>query len=98
MPGLWEMHGHFGQESGPFMIAQGVTNLRDMGNGPSLLTISKAINEDSILGPNITYISGFIDQAGEYAGPTGAIIHNLQEGLKAIDDYKNKGYDQINTN
>jgi imidazolonepropionase-like amidohydrolase len=95
MPGLWEMHGHFGQESGPFMIAQGVTNLRDMGNGPSLLTLRKKINEDSILGPNITFISGFIDQAGPYAGPTGAIIHNLNEGLKAIDDYKSKGYDQI---
>ncbi|HLK27264.1 MAG TPA: amidohydrolase family protein [Puia sp.] len=95
MPGLWEMHGHFGQESGPFMIAQGVTNLRDMGNGPILLTLRDKINKDSILGPNITYISGFIDQAGPYAGPTGAIIHNLDEGLKAIDDYKNKGYDQI---
>ena len=95
MPGLWEMHGHFDQSSGPFMIAQGVTNLRDMGNGPSLLAVREQINKDSILGPNITYISGFIDQAGPYAGPTGAIIHNLDEGLKAIDEYKIKGYDQI---
>jgi len=95
MPGLWEMHGHFGQESGPFMIAQGVTNLRDMGNGPELLVLRDKINKDSILGPNITYISGFIDQAGPYAGPTGAIIHSLDEGLKAVDDYKSKGYDQI---
>ncbi|MBS1936011.1 MAG: hypothetical protein JST96_18570, partial [Bacteroidetes bacterium] len=39
MPGLWEMHGHFFQEAGPFMLAQGVTNLRDMGNGPGLLTL-----------------------------------------------------------
>lgn len=95
MPGLWEMHGHFSQDSGPFMVAQGVTNLRDMGNGPELLVLRDKINKDSILGPNITYISGFIDQAGPYAGPTGAIIHNLDEGLKAIDDYKSKGYDQI---
>ncbi|MES1221168.1 MAG: amidohydrolase family protein [Bacteroidota bacterium] len=95
MPGLWEMHGHFDQSSGPFMIAQGVTNLRDMGNGPSLLTVREQIKKDSILGPDISYISGFIDQAGPYAGPTGAIIHNLNEGLKAIDEYKKKGYDQI---
>jgi imidazolonepropionase-like amidohydrolase len=95
MPGLWEMHGHFDQGSGPFMLAQGVTNLRDMGNGASLLDVRKQINKDSILGPDISYISGFIDQAGPYAGPTGAIIHNLDEGLKAIDDYKKKGYDQI---
>ena len=95
MPGLWEMHGHFFQESGPFMLAQGVTNLRDMGNGASLLTLRQKVKEDSVLGPDITVISGFIDQAGEYAGPTGAIIHTLDEGLKAIDEYKSKGYDQI---
>lgn len=95
MPGLWEMHGHFDQGSGPFMLAQGVTNLRDMGNGASLLEVREQIEKDSILGPDISYISGFIDQAGPYAGPTGAIIHNLDEGLKAIEDYKKKGYDQI---
>lgn len=95
MPGLWEMHGHFDPSTGPFMLAQGVTNLRDMGNNSSLVTFRDKINKDSILGPNITYISGFIDQAGPLAGPTGVLINNLEEGIKAIEDYKSKGYDQI---
>ncbi|MBN8853544.1 MAG: hypothetical protein BGO55_18960 [Sphingobacteriales bacterium 50-39] len=95
MPGLWEMHGHFSKEQGPFMLAQGVTNLRDMGNSFELLHIRDMIRKDSLLGPDITYISGFIDRAGELAAPTGVLINNVEEGLKAIAEYKQKGYDQI---
>ncbi|MBN9381785.1 MAG: amidohydrolase family protein [Chitinophagaceae bacterium] len=95
MPGLWEMHGHFSKEQGPFMLAQGVTNLRDMGNSFELLHTRQLIREDSLLGPDVTVISGFIDKAGEFAAPTGVLIKSLDEGLKAIEDYKEKGYDQI---
>jgi hypothetical protein len=95
MPGLWEMHGHFSKDQGPFMLAQGVTNLRDMGNSFELLHVRDMIRTDSLLGPDITYISGFIDKAGELAAPTGMLINSLDEGLKAIDVYKQKGYDQI---
>ena len=95
MPGLWEMHGHFSKEQGPFMLAQGVTNLRDMGNSFELLHTRRLIREDSLLGPDVTIISGFIDKAGEFAAPTGTLIKSLEEGLKAIEEYKAKGYDQI---
>jgi imidazolonepropionase-like amidohydrolase len=95
MPGLWEMHGHFFMGDGPLMIAQGVTNLRDMGNSDELWNVKKKVDKDSILGPEINVISGFIDKAGEMAGPTGAIINTLEEGLKAIETYKQKGCTQI---
>lgn len=95
MPGLWEMHGHFGKSDGPFMLAQGVTNLRDMGNGPELLQIRESIRKDSILGPDITVISGFIDKAGPFAAPTGDLINSLEEGLRSVDKFHEKGYDQI---
>jgi hypothetical protein len=95
MPGLWEMHGHFSKEQGPFMLAQGVTNLRDMGNSIALLHTRQLIRQDSLLGPDISVVSGFIDKAGEFAAPTGALINSLEEGLRAIEDYKQKGYDQI---
>jgi imidazolonepropionase-like amidohydrolase len=95
MPGLWDVHCHFSKDQGPLMLAQGVTNIRDMGNGPELLNVRDEINKDSLLGPNVTVISGFIDKAGEMAGPTGALINTHKEGLKAEQDYKNKGYDQI---
>jgi hypothetical protein len=95
MPGLWEMHGHFSKDQGPFMLAQGVTNLRDMGNNFELLHVRDMIREDSLSGPDITYVSGFIDKAGDLAAPTGMLINSLDEGLKDIDIYKQKGYDQI---
>ena len=95
MPGLWDMHTHFYMDEGPFMLAQGVTNIRDMGNDFELLHIRQLIDDDSILGPTLTYLSGFIDKAGPMAGPTGVLVNNLQEALQAVDTYKSKGYDQI---
>jgi hypothetical protein len=95
MPGLWEMHGHFSMNDGPLMMAQGVTNLRDMGNGDELWNVKRRVDTDSILGPEINIISGFIDKAGEFAAPTGALINSLEEGLKYIDDYHKKGCQQI---
>jgi imidazolonepropionase-like amidohydrolase len=95
MPGLWEMHGHFFMDNGPMMMAQGVTNLRDMGNNDELWNVKKRIDKDSILGPQINIVSGFIDKAGEFAAPTGAIINTLDEGIKAIEAYKQKGCTQI---
>ena len=95
MPGLWEMHGHFFMGDGPLMMAQGVTNLRDMGNSDELWNVKKRIDKDSILGPGISVVSGFIDKAGEMAAPTGAIINSLEEGMQAIEQYKQKGCTQI---
>jgi len=95
MPGLWEMHGHFSMGDGPIMMAQGVTNLRDMGNGDELWNVKRRIEADSILGPEVNIVSGFIDKAGEFAAPTGSLINSLEEGLKYIDDYHKKGCQQI---
>lgn len=95
MPGLWEMHGHFFMSDGPLMMAQGVTNLRDMGNGEEVWNLKKRIEADTILGPEINIVSGFIDKAGEFAAPTGALINSLEEGIKYIEDYHKKGCQQI---
>jgi len=95
MPGLWEMHGHFFMGNGPLLMAQGVTNLRDMGNGEELWNVKRRIETDSILGPEINIVSGFIDKAGEFAAPTGALINSLEEGIKYIEDYHKKGCQQI---
>jgi len=32
MPGLWDMHGHYGKTDGVWYLAGGVTHVRDMGN------------------------------------------------------------------
>lgn len=95
-PGLWDMHTHMSDNSeGIFHIANGVTNVRDMGNGEELLDRIKQIKSGEIIGPEEVVISGFIDGAGPFAAPTGALINNLDEGLEAVRKYAAKGYKQI---
>jgi imidazolonepropionase-like amidohydrolase len=96
MPGLWDMHVHYGDISAGLMnLACGVTNVRDMGSGETLLDKKKSIDNGSTLGPRIQVICGFIDRAGPYAGPIGAKINNLEEGIEAIKKYAGIGYQQI---
>jgi len=95
MPGLWDMHGHYQKEDGVFYLAGGVTHIRDMGNEKILLNYKKQIAENKLLGPDISYLSGFIDREDPFQGPTGTIIKTLDEGIKAIDEYHRLGYQQI---
>jgi hypothetical protein len=67
------MHAHFGKEEGAMYLAGGVTHIRDMGNAKILLTYKNQIAENKLTGPDISYISGFIDKKDPYQGPTGAI-------------------------
>jgi len=95
MPGLWDMHDHFQETEGLNYLAGGVTHVRDMGNGSRLPAVREEIRHNELLGPDISYMSGFIDQAGPYQGPTGTMIHNVEEGLQAVDKYAGRGYQQI---
>lgn len=96
LPGLWDMHTHTTSDlDGILHVAAGVTHVRDMGNGPELLDRAKAFREGSVIGPRVEIMSGFIDGAGPLAAPTGVLINNLDEGLKAVRDYAAKGYQQI---
>jgi hypothetical protein len=96
MPGLWDMHVHYGDPTdGILDLACGVTNVRDMANSESLTNKKKEIDNGTVLGPHIQAMCGFIDGAGPYAGPTGAIINTLEEGIAAVKRYKSLGYDQI---
>ncbi len=95
MPGLWDMHAHYNKEEGVMYMAGGVTHVRDMGNEKILLTYKKEIAGNKMLGPDLSYLSGFIDKEDPFQGPTGTIISSLDEGIKAIDDYHALGYQQI---
>jgi hypothetical protein len=95
MPGLWEMHGHFSKEEGISYLAGGVTHLRDMGNETLLLTYRRQIEQNKLLAPDLSYLSGFIDKVDPMQGPTGKFILSVEEGKKAIDEYYEMGYPQI---
>ncbi len=95
MPGLFDMHTHLDRSSGILNLAAGVTSVRDLANSFDLPDIRDEFNENTVLGPRILVMSGFVDQAGPYAGPIGKIVSSLEEGLEAIDFYKERGYHQI---
>ncbi len=95
LPGLFDMHTHISDTDGLMHLAAGVTSVRDLGNSADLPELKQNFDKNKLLGPRIVVMSGFIDKAGPYAAPTGAIINNLEEGFTAIDEYNKNGYKQI---
>ncbi|MCX2745596.1 amidohydrolase family protein [Mangrovivirga sp. M17] len=95
MPGLFDMHTHLDRSEGILNLAAGVTSVRDLANSFELPEVKNDFNQNTVLGPRILIMSGFIDQAGPYAGPSGKIVSSLEEGLEAIDYYKENNYHQI---
>ncbi len=95
LPGLWDNHAHFSKSQGLYHLAGGVTNIKDMANALDLPEIKKKIDGDILLGPEISVMSGFIDFAGPYAGPTGKIVSTLDEGKQAVNYYADNGYQQV---
>lgn len=95
LPGLWDNHAHYSKQDGLYHLAGGVTNIRDMGNSLDLPDTRKKVNDDQLLGPEISVMSGFIDFAGPYAGPTGKIVSTLDEALEGVKYYADHGYDQV---
>lgn len=95
MPGLWDNHAHYNIAQGLYHLAGGVTNIKDMANELNLPEMRKKVDTDILLGPDISVMSGFIDFAGPYAGPTGKIVKTLDEGMAAVNYYADNGYQQI---
>lgn len=95
LPGLWDNHAHYDASTGLYHLAGGVTNIKDMANSLDLPEVKAKVDADLLLGPDISVMSGFIDFAGPYAGPTGKIVSTLEEGLDAVNFYADKGYQQI---
>ncbi|MFA6085618.1 amidohydrolase family protein [Mucilaginibacter sp.] len=95
MPGLWDMHAHFEQtEWGPAYLAAGVTTVRDCGNELGFIdAIQKAIDSGKGIGPKIL-MAGIIDGKGPMS--LGIIqADTKEEAIKAVDNYKARGFDQI---
>lgn len=95
MPGLWDMHCHYGKDDGLWYLAGGVTHIRDMATPEITQTYKQQIAANELLGPDISYISGFIDGRDSLQGPNGKIVSTLNEGIQAIDYYHKREFDQI---
>jgi imidazolonepropionase-like amidohydrolase len=93
IPGLWDMHGHFGLSDGILNIASGITSVRDVGSvHEKIMELTGKFASGAVVGPH-TYRAGFIDRASPYA--TGDTVETLQEALERVDWYADHGYIQI---
>ena len=93
IPGLWDMHGHFGLEDGVLNIAGGIVNVRDIGSvHDKIMLATEKFDSGEVIGPN-TYRSGFMDKAGPYA--SGWAAETLEQALERVDFFAEHGYGQI---
>jgi len=93
MPGLWDMHGHFGVDDGVLNIAGGITNVRIIGGThDKIIDMTDKIDAGVVIGPN-TYRAGFMDKAGPYA--SGWPAESLEDALDRIDFFADNGYLQV---
>ena len=93
IPGMWDMHGHFGLSDGVLNIAGGITSVRDIGGvHEQTMEMTRKFDEGIVIGPN-TYRAGFMDRSGPYA--SGWNADNLEEMLERVDFYAENGYMQI---
>lgn len=93
--GLHDMHSHNSMSSGPLNLAGGVTTVRDMGNNnTALLELVKQTDAGEIPGPHIIY-SGFLEGRSPYSARDGFILESLEDGLRDVHWYADRGYIQI---
>ncbi|MCM8557424.1 amidohydrolase family protein [Sphingomicrobium sediminis] len=92
MPGMFEMHGHVGQESALTNILAGVTSIRDVGNRNDVLaTLIDRIEKGEIAGPRITR-SGFIEGQSDFSANGGIVVGTLEEAMDAVRFYAARGF------
>jgi len=95
MPGLWDNHQHFHDDSGALDLANGVTSARDMANDTdAFLERVARFDAGTELGPRV-WKSGIIDGTGPYAGPTRMRIDTAAQAVTDVDWYADHGYGQI---
>lgn len=93
--GMYEMHGHIGQDNALLNIAAGVTSVRDMGNTNEVLDeMIEKIETGRLVGPRITR-SGFIEGASPFNSSSGILVSSEAEAVAAVQQYANGDFYQI---
>lgn len=95
LPGLFDMHAHFGPWDGGLHLGAGITTIRDMGNdNATLQQIMAQEKAGALLAPRIVP-AGFIEGESKQSARNGFVIKDLAEAKKAIDWYHAHDYPQI---
>lgn len=96
LPGLFDMHVHYSSHlDGLMHLSNGVTNVRDLGGPFTVMDFKNKIEKGEVAGPTINVLSGLIDGAGEFQGPTPALANSKEEAVAWVDTFARKGYQQI---
>jgi len=99
IPGLWDMHAHvvgWGKQIGPALyVANGVTGIRDMGEGDAetIFAWRKEIMAGSLIGPRIVAAGLMVDGPTPY--PMRITVKNPAEARDAVNSLKKRGADFI---
>ena len=93
--GLFEMHGHLGQNSALLNVAAGITTVRDMGNNDDVLAeLNNKIVSGRLVGPRIIR-SGFIEGKSPFSSNSGKLVSTEEEAVQAVKSYGNGDFHQI---
>lgn len=92
VPGMFEMHGHLGQEDALLNVLAGITSLRDMGNDNAVLDqLIHRIEAGEVAGPRVVR-SGFIEGKSQFSARNGILASSEAEALDAVRWYAARGY------
>jgi imidazolonepropionase-like amidohydrolase len=95
IPGMFDMHAHFGPGDGVLNIASGVTTARDVGNDPDALDDYKArFDQGTAIGPHIVRF-GFIEGRNEKAASSKVTAETVDEAKAAVKFYVDRGYEGV---
>jgi imidazolonepropionase-like amidohydrolase len=95
IPGLWDMHAHFGDADGALNIASGVTTARDVGNDPDKLDdFKQRFDAGAAIGPHL-YRFGFIEGRNEKAASSKVTAETPEEAKAAVKFFLDRKYDGI---
>jgi imidazolonepropionase-like amidohydrolase len=95
VPGMYEMHGHLGQDDALLDIAAGITSVRDMGNDNAVLDkLVERIDAGTIGGPRVVR-SGFIEGKSQFSANNGFVVDSQEKAIDAVRWYAAHGYWQI---
>ncbi|SRX54321.1 amidohydrolase family protein [Aequorivita sp. CIP111184] len=90
--GLYDMHGHMGEDDAILNVLAGVTSVRDMGNNNDVLdSLVQKIKSGTLAGPNITRM-GFIEGKSPFSANLGILVDSEEEAIAAVQTYADKGF------
>jgi imidazolonepropionase-like amidohydrolase len=92
VPGLWDSHMHFGDDStGPMLLAQGITSARDPGNVTALTMARRERRaKGDLLSPRV-YASTLIDGKGPNTAQVADVATSQEEAIAAVRRAKANG-------